>query len=66
MAILLAIELGILLFGVELDERLENVVMDIKDNWLSIIVVSISILFNCISNGIYLKKLHVLIQKQLF
>ena len=60
-------ELGIVLLGVQIGSTFtKNVVMDIKDNWLSIIVVSISILLIALVMAFIFKKLHVLIQKQLF
>ena len=50
-------ELGIVLLGIlESDQRLrKNVVMDIKDNWLSVIVVSISILLIALVMAFYFK-----------
>ena len=49
-------ELGIVLLGVQIGSTFtKNVVMDIKDNWLSIIVVSISILLIAIVMAFILK-----------
>ncbi|MGT0244078.1 AbrB family transcriptional regulator [Staphylococcus aureus] len=45
----------------------KNVVMDIKDNWLSIIVVSISILLIAIVMAFIFKKIaRISTEKQLF
>ena len=53
-------ELGIVLLGVQIGSTFtKNVVMDIKDNWLSIIVVSISILLIALVMAFIFKKLHV-------
>ena len=49
-------ELGIVLLGVQIGSTFtKNVVMDIKDNWLSIIVVSISILLIALVMAFILK-----------
>lgn len=51
-------ELGIVLLGVQIGSTFtKNVVMDIKDNWLSIIVVSISILLIAIVMAFIFKKI---------
>lgn len=51
-------ELGIVLLGVQIGSTFtKNVVMDIKDNWLSIIVVSISILLIALVMAFIFKKI---------
>ncbi|MCD0940200.1 AbrB family transcriptional regulator, partial [Staphylococcus aureus] len=51
-------ELGIVLLGVQIGSTFtKNVVMDIKNNWLSIIVVSISILLIAIVMAFIFKKI---------
>ncbi|HHB3874606.1 TPA: AbrB family transcriptional regulator [Staphylococcus aureus] len=51
-------ELGIVLLGVQIGSTFtKNVVMDIKNNWLSIIVVSISILLIAIVMAFVFKKI---------
>ncbi|WP_072526709.1 AbrB family transcriptional regulator [Staphylococcus argenteus] len=51
-------ELGIVLLGVQIGTTFtKNVIMDIKDNWLSIIVVSISILLIALVMALIFKKI---------